>query len=904
MKSLYNYLLIFIFICSLEGCVDETAGRVVSGNGSEVEVSLHVSVPLDNRPVTRQAQVYSSANVQENMIRKIDILAFRVNPDDSEYFDYYSEGKLISGEGTTKQTFRAAMRIKDYKQRFVVIVNAHDEVMKLIGSVEWGKAPKEEMLKMLEFVNKASDHKWDASSSPSFTPFPMWGEMSAAQLISSSTTSVDGIHLLRMVAKIDITVAENDAVSGQKTREHFRLTEVYLYNVKDNGCVVPDRNTLIFPTPDNLMVDKPTIPSSLINWAGPLKYITDDETSLTGQIYTLEAKATDLSKNRQGATGLVIGGYYSKDGITWDNNPSYYRLDMMTTDKSATRDILRNYNYQVRIVQVNGPGKPTPETAWLSSVPMELMVAQWNIQSVPGDIDKRQLNTSAARVSITGMSSSRIYFWTDQPSVKVEDKGYVGTSGNIPFNVNEFFDDLAGGFNTSMFHFNPQTGEGFMDIATLSLNEVDNDVRRIYLNAGGLRREIIVNSQIRYKPQPFNIFPWVGTFHRSNEVGERIIYSDHIGEWYAEVDDPKKQGNFVVLSKVPSENKNIGTDSPGNAEDYPVLNGEKSVRGKGRIYFRVGMTSKYTPTKNAPVRYATITVKYNGGVAKIYVRQGEDADFLMRNGDAPRELCDITAIHRNLARKFSPYNLTDAQARPGRVGEYWDTKYTFTKYPTQSGYFFQCHKTYAWNPDGLRPVNWDLTLTEDFWDKIGTRNETCPPGYHRPADGSNSTYVTLPKAKESEIRQSLYLNPRDANTLVPPGLNTGSSLWGYEDAANSTWGYYADGFFDRRTPRKSINGEEATMVGSGAELAYIGRIFFNPYTNASLFFPASGYREDRIGFENSNVGSVTFSGIRAYFWTTTKFNLKSGIYQTGSPSRSLIHDISLRSGMPVRCMKD
>lgn len=901
MKSLYNYLLIFIFTFLLEGCVDETAGTVVSGNGSEVEVSLHVSVPVDNRPVTRQAQVYSSANVQENLIRKIDVLAFRVNPDDSEYFDYYSEGKLISGEGTTKQTFRAAMRIKDYKQRFVVIVNAHDEVMKLIGSVEWRKAPKDEMLKMLEFVNKASDHKWDASSSPSFTPFPMWGEMSAAELISSSTTSVDGIHLLRMVAKIDITVAENDAVSGQKTREHFRLTEVYLYNVKDNGCVVPDRNTLIFPTPDNLIVDKPTIPSSLINWAGPLKYITDDETSLMGQIYTLEAKATDLSKNRQGATGLVIGGYYSKDGITWNNTPSYYRLDIMTTDKSATRDILRNYNYQVRIVQVNGPGKLTPETAWLSSVPMELMVAQWNIQSVSGDMGKRQLNTSASRVSIIGMSSSRIYFWTDQPSVKVEDKGYVGTSGNIPFNVNEFFDDLAGGFNTSMFHFNPQTGEGFMDIATLSVNEVDNDVRRIYLNAGGLRREIIINSQIRYKPQPFNIFPWIGTFHRSHEVGERIIYSDHVGEWSAEVDEPTKKGSFVTLSKVPSDNKNIGTDSPGNPEDYPVYNGKPEVFGKGRIYFRVGMKSKYTPTLNTPARYATITVKYNGGVAKIYVRQGEDADFLMRNGDKPMGTSDITVMNRTLSRKFSPYNLTDAKGRPGRVGDVLGSKYSFTDYPTQSGYYFQWGKTYAWYPDGLHPIDWEGEDVLNLWESNKDAYESCPPGYHRPSDGSTASFVTLPRARDSEIRQSLYLNPRDANNSPP---NNDNSIWGKEDSDNSIWGYYADGFFDRRTPRESLNGEKATMVGSGAELAYIGRLFYNPYTSASVFFPASGVRDNNNVVYGTKNGLIVYSGIRAYFWTSTKFNQGNGLYQSAAPHRSIIVETGNLRAFPIRCMKD
>lgn len=896
MKPIY-YLLIILLDSMIGACTNDTTVPIAPTNADELTVSFNVFAPVDNLPVIRQATAGLSGNAQENMIQKIDILAFKVNPDNTEYFDYYAEGKLVSGAGTPKQTFRATMRMKDYNQRFVVIANAHDQVMELIGSVEWRQAPKDEMLKMLEFANKASDHKWHASNTAGFTPFPMWGEMPESQLITPSTTSIVGIPMLRMVAKIDVQVAEDDAVAGKKPKENFRLTEVYLYNVKDNGHVVPDRGALVFNAPNDLTVNKPTIPSAPANWTGPLKYITTDDVSLTGEIYTLEAKATDLSSNRLDATGLVIGGYYSKDGANWDTEPSYYRLDLMTSDKKATRDILRNYNYLVRITEVKGAGSPTPKDAWDSSTPMDLMAADWIVQAVPGDMGQRRLNTSAAKVSITGVTSSRIYFWTDQKSVKIEEKGFIGATGNTSFNVNDSFDDLAGSVNTSMFHFTSQTGEGYMDIATLMVNKISNDVRRIYLNAGGLRREIIVNTQIKYKPQPFNIFPWVGTFHRSNEVGERIIYSDHIGEWSAEVDDPQKNGSFVILSKVPSNNKNIGTDSPGNAEDYPVLDGVKSVEGKGRIYFRVGMASKYTPTPAKPARYASITLKYTGGTAKIYVRQGEEADFVMRNGDAPKGTSDISAIQRNFARKFSPYNLTDAQGRPGRVGDLQGTKYTFTEYPTQAGYYFQWDKTYAWYPDGLSPVNWNRGNNSGLWESEKAKCETCPPGYHRPDDGSTSTYVTLPKARDSEIRQSLYLNPRNAT----PGSGE-FRVWGYEDSDNSLWGYYADGFFDRRAPRESRNAEKATVVGNGAQLAYAGRLFYNPYTNASVFFPASGTRYD--GISNIPKGNIHLSGSRAYFWTATKYSSSYPIYQSASPERSILVETGNLMGMPVRCMKD
>lgn len=897
MKTLYNYLFIISLSITLGGCIDDTYNPNMPLNIDEVAISFHVSVPVDNLPVTKQAPSQFSDNTQENTIQKIDILAFKVNADNTEYFDYYAEGKLVSGVGTPKQTFRAIMRIKDYKQRFVIIANAHDEVMELIGSVEWRKAPKDEMLKLLEFANKASDHKWNASNTAEFTPFPMWGEMAAPQLINSNT-NINGISMLRMVAKIDVLVADKNTISGKKPRENFKLTEVYLYNIKDNGHVVPDKSTFSYPSA-GLVVNKPTIPAAPGNWTGPLKYITDNEISLIDEIYTLEAAATDLSKNRSRATGLVIGGYYSKDGVNWDTAPSYYRLDIMTTDKTATRDILRNHNYLLRIVDVKGPGSPTPELAWNGSVSMDMMIADWELQTVPGDILKRQLNISAAKVTITGMTSSRIYFWSDQPIVKVEEQGYIGATETTPFVVNQYFDDLAGDTNTSMFHYNPQTREGYMDIATISTS-VQSDTRRIYLNAGGLRREIIIDTDVKCKPKPFSDFPWVGTFHRNNEIGERIIYSDNEGDWSAQVDDPQTKGSFVILSKVPSDNKDLGSDSPGNAEDYPVLNGVKSVKGNGRIYFRIGMVSTYTSTAKAPARYASITVKHSGGTNKMYVRQGQEADFLMRNVDVPMKSCDIT--QRTLARKFSPYNLTDRNGEKGRVGNATGSKYVFTKYPSQAGYYFQWGKTYAWYPDGVHPVDWSLEDIEDVWDNIKTKSETCPDGYHRPNDGPTDDFVKLPLAIKSEIRQSLYLNPSDANNSIPPGYT--NSIWGHEDSDNSIWGYLADGFFDRRTPRDSFDGHESAVVGSGAELAYQGRLFFNPYTNASVFFPASGVRDGDNVIGINRYGAIELSGIRAYFWTTTRYDKANPLYQSASPLRSFIVETGNRKGFPIRCMKD
>lgn len=894
MKSLYNNLVIISLTTLVVGCVHDIDGPVLPGNANEVEVGFNVSLPANDQSITGSASAMTRGAAQENTIQTIDILAFRVNTDNTEYFDYYAEGRLASGAETPKQTFRATVRTKDYKQRFVVIANAHNEVMKLTGSVEWRLAPKDAMLKMLEFTNKASGHKWDASGGTGFTPFPMWGEMSVPRLITLSTTHIDAIPMLRMVARIDVVVTGDDTGSGKNPRENFRLKEVCLYNVKDNGHVVPDRNTLVFVSPGNLIVDKPTVPSAPENWAGPLRYAADSETELTGEIYLLEAKATDLSQNRLDATGLVIGGYYSPDGTSWDTEPCYYRLDMMTADKTATRDILRNHNYLLRIVKVNGRGNPDPRIAWESATPMELMVAEWILQAIPGDMQSRRLNTSATKAVITGMTSSRIYFWSDQPTVMIDEEGYLGGSGRageISFRVNDFFDDLAGGANTSMFHYDPLSGEGYMDIATVSAKQVNNDVRRIYLNANGLRREITVSTQVAYQPRPFNQFPWVGTFHRSDEVGERVIYSDHTGAWSAQVDDPMSSGLFVILSKVPGDNKALGTESPGNAEDYPVLDGVKSVDGNGRIYFRVGMASTYTPTPVAPARYATITVKYSDGsaTAKIYVRQGEGADYVMRNGDLPVSGIPTELTQpRTLAKKLSPYNLTDPQRGVGRVGAATGTKYAFTDYPTQGGYYFQWGRTYAWDPRTVEAVNWNWSNIAGNWDNNKTLWETCPAGYRRPNDGSTATAGTG-SANGSEIRQSLFSNPHNG--------------WDAASANNALWGYYADGFFDRRPVRTSITDVPASVTGTEAELAYLGQLFFNPYTHASVFLPAAGVRKDPNDTPGP-LGALSYAGSVCVIWSATYSSSTDAWYLTNNRLYAHLWRAGRRNGISIRCIKD
>jgi len=182
------------------------------------------------------------------------------------------------------------------------------------------------------------------------------------------------------------------------------------------------------------------------------------------------------------------------------------------------------------------------------------------------------------------------------------------------------------------------------------------------------------------------------------------------------------------------------------------------------------------------------------------------------------------------------------------------------EYPSQGGYFFKWDGTTksfhhgdplgfaGWNPSNPNPSLWNSIL-----------NETCPFGYRRPQDGAPTGVNPLGHVSNSEVRQSLWWNPVD-------GAGVGNSN-------NLAWGYYADGFFDRREIVDAIHaggvpdldyGLKSSVYGNVRDprAAHIGNLFFNPYNRASLFFPSPGFRGDMYG-------NLLFSGVHSIYQTSS-----------------------------------
>lgn len=372
---------------------------------------------------------------------------------------------------------------------------------------------------------------------------------------------------------------------------------------------------------------------------------------------------------------------------------------------------------------------------------------------------------------------------------------------------------------------------------------------------------------------------YVGAFWKHDQIGERVIKinvgksPENKGPWSAEVAwygegwMPTK-GDGVVLAAGGSSDAAIYTANPGDAEDYLLSSASSSVSGTVAadedIIFRIGLTKRFGAydASNNPARYAVVVLTYGTPAVKqkIFLRHGEGADYVMRPGDKDGSGNNVGgADDRSLARKFSPYNLTDPNSNTASDYNAMTTPTTglvganggvFVEYPTQGGYFFQYNTApLAFHPTA--PIatfsNWSEDSGVEFWN--AANDDTCPEGYRRPQDGNTTvSHNSDGLVAGSEMRQSLWQNP-------VAGYSAGVTT------DNFAWGYYADGYFDRLKVGHSVTDQvDVAVAASSKDAAYIGQLFFNPNAtsdgyNASLFMPAAGLRDSGVLVTAGLVGS-------------------------------------------------
>jgi len=375
-------------------------------------------------------------------------------------------------------------------------------------------------------------------------------------------------------------------------------------------------------------------------------------------------------------------------------------------------------------------------------------------------------------------------------------------------------------------------------------------------------------------PPPPGFMPYVGAFWKATQMGERLIRIPRTstgnadGTWSAAVIEGE---DWIMLDKNWTNDPDIYGTNPHTYENYGLFetnhkldpssasntvtgtlragNAEEYQPNDEYIRFRIGLKSAYTPTSAAPARYGVVLLTYhnNNLRQRLFIRQGEEPDFVMKPGELDGAGGSVSD-NRTKARKFSPYNLSAAT-----LNAVVDTSGASivvnpgipTAYPSQAGALFQwagAGATKRFGYDAYSSLALESSVEAGFWSLLSYSQETCPAGYRRPDDGPEDIFYSAGDVGDSELRQSLFLDPVSSS--------------GISSTSNSVYGYYADGFFDRMAISNN-------SVASGtSNIAHIGRLFYNPDSRASLFFPNSGYRNAG----NSNMQDM---GIRSSYWTGT-----------------------------------
>lgn len=395
----HSYIHLFMFcVCMLFACCSHDEDEIYNPGGvtgvTEKMVNFHIAVPYV-APAGPQTRAIGA--IEENTIDNIDVLAFKVEYEQdgttirSETFDYSKIGTKSTGntEGAAAQSFNVTVKVKDYKQRFVIIANAEEQVASLTGDpAYWVGKDKATMLAKLEVALEGSEDRWEVINTSTYTKFPIWGESGTEMITGATTRLTSTVLMLRMIAKINVQLDET--VLG--LTDKFEMTSVYLYNTNTKGNVVPSAITEETRNSNRyLYVTAPTIPQGATICEGPIEY-TDFSApgtpgvAMKGAIYTFETKAPTApdpaEADRMKATCLVIGGKYAGD-----TDITYYRVDFFESDGIKLRDILRNHQYVVNITDVKGRGHESVDVAFKSkSVNMKVETLYWNEAGL-GNVD-------------------------------------------------------------------------------------------------------------------------------------------------------------------------------------------------------------------------------------------------------------------------------------------------------------------------------------------------------------------------------------------------------------------------------------------------------------------------------------------------------------------------------------
>lgn len=354
MKSLYNIIGAILIFTGIISCKDDHATYNSNPTKGLQEVTFKVILPQYTSPDVPKLR---SMGAGEQEIKSLDVLVFDVDGSGSETLTYkYSVRSADISQSGNTVTFKSWLKATN-SYNVAIVANASE--VKNNGSVQLSNVIAgftEGMTKtaILSALNIRNTSGWLSDYSNSYTAIPMYGEIKNPTVTSGT---ISNILLKRMLARIDVEVDTNVT--------DFILEKVHLCNYNTVGMVTPLKN--ISPL-DEVNMSPATVPN--IELPGSPQTGVSDAIIYSGNavvqdIYTFEsAAASDNNEtSRQNATCLIIEGKYK--GQTY-----FYRVDFTydnsTSNLSNYMPLLRNYKYEVKIINAAGIGYDSANEAFNS----------------------------------------------------------------------------------------------------------------------------------------------------------------------------------------------------------------------------------------------------------------------------------------------------------------------------------------------------------------------------------------------------------------------------------------------------------------------------------------------------------------------------------------------------------
>lgn len=347
------------------------------GNGKgEQEVLLKLHVPGTTKPGEKGGTRAVNKN-EEDEINDLYVLAFKAEADESkDAYEYWVSAK----KGGDNATWTAALKVRDYNQRFIVIANAlgaNPNLANVIQGLKPGTLKSD--IKQQLTVTLTDDEKtsgFNAKANNDHSAFTMCGQTAPTTIAAGGNINLQ-VSLYRIMARIQLYFGDKNGAGVA----NFTPTTVRLYNFNDKAQVIPAEL--------GTKVTKTTIPADAKLQKGEAKYTVADN-KLEYSIYMFEtAQPANAAPNgHANRPCLVVGGKYN--GGTADK---YYRVDLGTPKADTGNkeldylDILRNHSYEITVTKVSGEGHDTEQEALESkSANMTATVIPWNETEI-GNID-------------------------------------------------------------------------------------------------------------------------------------------------------------------------------------------------------------------------------------------------------------------------------------------------------------------------------------------------------------------------------------------------------------------------------------------------------------------------------------------------------------------------------------